>query len=272
MKIYISADIEGITGIANWDEANRTKPDYQQYSRQMTGEIKAACEGAINGGASDIYIKDAHGSGRNIIANDLPQNTNIIRGWSGHPFLMVQELDKSFDALIFIGYHSGGGSDANPMSHTMSSATYNYIKLNEKLASECLINSYTAATVGVPVVFLSGDEGICKEANSLNKNIHTVAVNKGIGNAVISMHPQLAIKKIKEGVESALREDINKCKLALPKHFKIELSFKNHAKAFKISFYPGMKQISSTNVLFEADNYFEVLRMFMFSNLVGRSN
>jgi D-amino peptidase len=185
---------------------------------------------------------------------------------------MVQGLDESFDALIFIGYHSCGGSDTNPMSHTMSSATYNYIKLNEKLASEFLINTYTAAIVSVPVVFLSGDKGICEEVRAVNKNIHTVAVNRGIGNAVISIHPQLAIKKIKEGVESALREDINKCKIELPKHFKVELSFKNHVQAFKISFYPGMKQISSTNVLFESDDYFEVLRMFIFSNLVGRSN
>jgi D-amino peptidase len=144
--------------------------------------------------------------------------------------------------------------------------------LNEKLASECLIHSYTAATVGVPVVFLSGDEGICKEAYRLNNNIQTVAVKKGVGNSVTSMHPQLAVKKIKEGAESALRKDINKCKIELPKHFKIELSFKNHAKAFTMSFYPGIKQISSTNILFETDNYFEVLRMFMFSNLVGRSN
>jgi len=265
MKVYISADIEGITGIANWDEANKIKPDYQKYSKQMTEEVKAACEGAINGGAEDIFIKDAHGSGRNIIADELPQNIKLIRGWSGHPFSMVQELDESFDALIFIGYHSCGSSSANPLSHTMSSSTYNYIKLNEKVASEFLIYCYAAATVGVPLVFLSGDEGLCKEVNTINEKIRTVAVNKGSGNSVISIHPQLAIKKIKESVESILREDINKCKIDLPKHFKMELSFKDHAKAFKISFYPGVKQISSTNVVFESENYFEVLRMFSFS-------
>ncbi|MFW6149338.1 MAG: M55 family metallopeptidase [Atribacterota bacterium] len=265
MKIYISADIEGITGIANWDEANKTKPDYQKYSKQMTEEVKAACEGAINAGAKAIFIKDAHGSGRNIIADDLPQNIKLIRGWSGHPFAMVQELDESFDALIFIGYHSCSSSSDNPLSHTMSSTSYNYIKLNEKLASEFLIYCYAAATVGVPLVFLSGDEGLCNQVNSVNENIRTVAVNKGRGNSVISIHPQLAIKKIKKGVELALREDINKCKINLPRHFKMELSFKNHAQAYKISFYPKVEQISPTNVIFESDNYFEVLKMFSFS-------
>ncbi len=264
MKVYISADIEGITGIAHWDETEKTKSDYQKFSKQMTEEVKAACEGAINAGADEIWIKDAHDSGRNIIAIDLPRIVRLVRGWSEHPYLMVQELDESFDALLMIGYHSFGGSSSNPLSHTLSS-NLNYIKLNGEFTSEFLIHGFAAANMGVPVVFVSGDEGICNEVNKVNKNIKTVAVNKGIGNSVISIHPQLAVKKIKEGVQSILKRDIDKCKIELPDHFKVELSFKNHVKAFKASFYPEMKQISSTNVVFETDNYFEVLRMLLFA-------
>ena len=264
MKIYISADIEGITGIAHWDETEKSKSDYQKFAQQMTDEVKAACEGAVNVGVEEIWIKDAHDSGRNIIAVDLPEIIRLVRGWSKHPYSMVQELDESFDALLMIGYHSFGGSSFNPLSHTLSSSTLNYIKLNGEFASEFLIHSYIAAMVNVPVVFVSGDEGICKEVNKVNKNIKTVAVNKGVGNSVISIHPQLATKKIKEGVESILKGDINKCKVKLPDHFKIELSFKNHGRAYKASFYPKMKQLSSTNVVFESDDYFEVLRMLLF--------
>jgi len=265
MKVYISADIEGITGITHWDETEKSKSDYQKFAQQMTNEVKAACEGAINAGAKEIWIKDAHDTGRNIIAADLPQKIKLVRGWSEHPFSMVQELDKSFDALLMIGYHSFAGSNSNPLSHTLSSRTFNYIKFNGEYTSEFLIHSYAAATVGVPVVLVSGDEGICKEANKINKNIKTVAVNKGVGNSVISIHPRLAVEKIKEGVEFALKGDLNKCKVKLPDHFKIELSFRNHGRAFKVSFYPEMKQISSTNLVFETDNYFEVLRMLLFT-------
>lgn len=265
MKIYISADIEGVTGIAHWDETEKTKSDYQKFSKQMTDEVRAACEGAIKAGAKEIWIKDAHDTGRNISAADLPQNIKLVRGWSEHPFLMVQELDKSFDALLMIGYHSFGSSSSNPLSHTLSSSTLNYIKLNGEYASEFLIHGYAAATIGVPVVFVSGDEGICREANKVNKNIKTVAVNKGVGNSVVSIHPKLAVEKIKEGVELILKGDIDKCRIELPEHFKVKLSFRNHTKAFKASFYPGMKQISSTNVVFESHDYFEVLRMLLFA-------
>jgi len=264
MKIYISADIEGITGIAHWNETEKSKPDFREFCDQMTKEVKAACDAAINVGVKEIWVKDAHDTGRNIIASQLPQEIKLVRGWSEHPLLMVQELDKSFDALIMIGYHSFGSSSDNPLSHTLNPSELNYIKLNGKLASEFLIYGYAAATLDVPVIFISGDEGICEEAKALNENIRTVAVNKGVGNSVISIHPQLAVEKIKEGVKSALKEDINQCKILLPEYFKVELSFKKHWKAFKTSFYPGMKQISSTNVLFESDNYFDVLRMLLF--------
>ena len=265
MKIYISADIEGITGIAHWDETEKSKPDYQKFAKQMTDEVKAACEGAIKAGVKEIWIKDAHDTGRNILADELPQMIKLVRGWSEHPYLMVQELDKSFDALLMIGYHSFGSSSSNPLSHTLSSSALNYIKLNGEYASEFLIHGYAAATVGVPVVFISGDEGICQEASRINKNIKTVAVNKGVGNSVISIHPKLAVEKIKESVELILKGDIDECKIELPEHFKVEISYKKHASAFKASFYPGMKQISSTNLVFETDDYFEVLRMLLFT-------
>jgi len=265
MKIYISADIEGVTGITHWDETEKSKSDYQKFAKQMTDEVKAACEGAIKAGVKEIWIKDAHDTGRNINAAELPQNIKLVRGWSEHPYLMVQELDESFDALLMIGYHSFGSSSSNPLSHTLSSSTLNYIKLNGEYASEFLIHGYAAATMGVPVVFISGDEGICTEANKVNKNIKTVAVNKGVGNSVISIHPQLAVEKIREGVESILKGDIDKYKIELPEHFKVKLSYKKHTRAFKASFYPGMKQISSTSLLFETDNYFEVLRMLLFA-------
>ena len=167
-----------VAGITAWEEARRTSPYYPYFAEQMTKEVVAACEGAIIAGATEIVIKDAHASGMNINPSMLPQNIKLIRGWSGHPYKMIQGIDESFDAVIFIGYHSYGGSDANPLAHTVSSSVIDYIKLNGKYLSEFLLHSYLAVYLGISVVFLSGDKGICEEAKKFDENIVTVVTVK----------------------------------------------------------------------------------------------
>lgn len=263
MKIYISADIEGVTGIAHWDETEKSKGDYSYFAAQMTREVKSACEGANATGVKEIWINDAHDYARNINPLELPQNIMLIREWSGHPFSMMQEIDNSFDGVIMIGYHSPGGSNGNPLAHTLTTG-FNYIKINDEIASEFLINAYTAAYVGVPILFVSGDKYLCGEVKKLNNNIKTLAVNIGVGNSSISMHPDLSVKKIKDEIEEILKNDLDKYKIKLPDKFKVEIGYMRHHSAYKASFYPGMKQISPKAVIFETDNYFDVLRMLAF--------
>ena len=97
MKAYLSVDIEGVAGIAHWDEASKREADYAEFQDQMTSEAVAACEGALEAGATEVWIKDAHGTGRNIRQEALPVEAVLIRGWSNHPLGMVQELDAGFD-------------------------------------------------------------------------------------------------------------------------------------------------------------------------------
>lgn len=263
MKVYISADIEGVTGVTSWDEAESDKPEYMRFAEQMTREVKAACQGAIKAGASEIWIKDAHNTARNIDPREMPKNSRLVRGWSGHPFAMVQELDETFDAALFIGYHSCAGSNDNPLAHTMSGKV-RYIKINDKFISEFLLNAYAAASVGVPVVFVSGDKGLCSEVKRVNNNIITLGVKDGIGGSTINMNPDLAVELIEKEVEKALTRDLKLGEIRLPERFKVEICFAKHADAYKASFYPGMKEMSSNSVLYESDNYFDVLTMINF--------
>ncbi len=264
MKVYISSDIEGVTGVTHWDETSKSKGDYHPFAKQMTREVNAACEAASRAGAEEIWVNDAHGSGRNLDIQELPKNVRIIRGWSEHPLLMVQELDESFDAVMFIGYHSHSGSKDNPLSHTMSSSKLNYIKINGEFANEFIIHSYAASMFGVPSVFVSGDKGLCDYVEKTNSNIKTVSVKEGVGNSTISIHPDLAVEKIKSGVEEILVSNIDLCNVSLPELFEVEISYTNHTSAYKASFYPGVEQISSTNVKLQTSDYFDVLRMIMF--------
>ena len=263
MKIYLSADIEGITGTTHWDEAEKKHADYAEFREQMTAEVAAACEGALKAGAQEIWVKDAHDSARNILAAQLPAEARLIRGWSGHPYIMMERLDSSFQAVVLVGYHSRAGSSASPLAHTMSGRDA-YVKINEHFASEFLIAAYTAALEGVPVAFVSGDAGLCLEAAELLPGISTVAVKEGIGSSTTSIHPRLAVEKIREGVYAALKKDITGCRLKLPEHFTVEIRYNEAARAYAASFFPGASLLDPFAIRFDADNFFNVLQLITF--------
>lgn len=263
MKIYITADIEGVTGAAHWDETNKSHADYAAFGEQMTAEVAAACEGALNAGATEVWVKDAHWTGRNIIPAKLPREVRLVREWSGHPFSMMQELDETFQAALAIGYHARAGSSGSPLAHTMTGEVIS-LTINGQYVSEFQIAAYTAGLVRVPVVFISGDAGICEEARTLVPNIGAVAVKHGVGNSTVNIHPHLAVEQIRAGVEAALKADVSKCRVPMPGHFAVEVCYRNHHNAYHASFFPGARLVGPHAVGFEADDYFEALRFFSF--------
>ena len=264
MKIFISADIEGVTGVTHWDETDIHKPDHAAFQEQMTAEVAAACEGALQAGATEIWVKDAHGSGRNLVAAKLPQAVRLIRGWSGHPFQMLQELDKSFTAVLMVGYHSPSGEGGNPLSHTLTGWLAE-LRVNGQRVSEFLLNAYIAGLVNVPVVFVSGDKGLCDEVQIFNPSIVTVPVKEGIGNSTVSLHPHLALSEIREKVAQALQGDLEACRVVLPRSFRVELRYKDHYHAYRYSFYPGAVLKDACTVELETNDYFDVLRWLLFT-------
>lgn len=264
MKVYISADIEGVTGINHWDETNKTKPDFPEYREQMTREVAAACEAATAAGAKEIWVKDAHWTGRNLIAEKLPENVKLIRGWSGHPFSMVQEIDSSFDAAMMIGYHDAAGTNSNTLAHTMVGSVVESIYINDELASEFHLHSWVCLSKGVPVVLVSGDQGLADVVKAFNPNISTVAVNQGIGDSTVSIHPHLALKQIKAAVGSALKADLKQCLKALPESFAVELNYREHRQAYKAGFFPGVEQTGPKQIRFNAPNPYEMMRTLLF--------
>ena len=263
MKIYISVDIEGTAGITHWDEARKTHADYAEFREEMTREALAACEGAIAAGAQEIVIKDAHGSGRNILAARLPECARIVRGWSGHPLSMIQELDATFDAVLFIGYHSKAGAETNPLAHTLTTGVAS-IKLNGTPASEFLLHTYAAALSGVPAAFVSGDQGLCGDVAAFNPNIKTLAVSQGIGPSTVSMAPQLAQRLIRDGVAAALKGDLGAVKVRLPEAFTLDVTFVGPTQAYKASWYPGARDLGGQTVRLETKDYFDVMRALQF--------
>lgn len=265
MKVFISADIEGITTTTFWDETDQYKNEYKYHAEQMTNEVVMACEGAIEAGATEIIVRDAHDAGNNIDITKLPSCAKLIRSWSGHPYSMVYGIDKSFDAAIFIGYHSAASRCGNPLSHTESLRTQ-YVKINGRLASEFMLFSYTATLEKVPTVFLSGDKMLCDDYSDLHPKLITCPVKEGIGALTLNYNPKETLHRIKSKVSEALKQDLTNALPILPKKFELEICYREQKNAEKFSYFPGVEKINDNTVIFKTNDYFELLRVFTFIN------
>jgi D-amino peptidase len=263
MKVYISADIEGVTNVTSRDETEHGKPGHEPAREQMTAEVAAACEGALAAGVDEIWVKDAHDRANNLIPSRLPKPVRLIRGWSGHPLSMMQELDGSFDGAMMIGYHARAGAGASPLEHTFTGRV-GEIRVNDRPFSEFAFAAYAAAYYEVPVALISGDEGICAEATALCPGISAVPVKRGIGSSTNSIHPDAACERIQQAAETALKGDLSSCAISLPNRFSIDVVFRRHGDAYAGSFYPGAALTNPSTVRFETDDYFEALRALSF--------
>lgn len=262
-KLFISADIEGTCGIMHWDETEKNHADYAYFAAQMSREVAAACEGAHEAGYDEVLVKDAHDSARNINPLMLPSYAGILRGWGGHPYSMMLGLDNTFDGVVFTGYHNAAGTDSNPLAHTMDTSLAE-VRLNGELLSELHINALIASYEGVPVYAVTGDDGICAWMQARSPHTAVVPVNYGMGGASRSIHPEAAVRLIREAVRDAVQQPRESCLFPMPEHFHMEITYRDQAKARRLSFYPGAKQTSPRVLTYDTSDCFEFLRMMHF--------
>lgn len=262
LKIYISVDMEGITDVIHWNETN-PGDDYQYYRLLMTKEANAAIEGAIDAGAKEIVVRDAHSSARNIIPDLLHKKAKLIREWSGGPYSMMEGINNSFDAVLFIGYHAKAMTQNATLKHTMSGTILD-LKVNDVSLPEAGWNGLIAGYFNVPVVFVSGDKAICDQCKEIFGKIYTLAVKEGLGDASINLHPDVSRELIKKHVHEAIinRGRIKPLKFKSP--YTIEIQFKQESLAHRLSYYPNAKRVGEYSVSFSSDDFFEIMRFFMF--------
>jgi D-amino peptidase len=227
----------------------------------MSKEVNAAVEGAIAAGATEIIVRDSHGSARNIIPDMLHKKAKLIRDWSGGPKGMMEGIDESFDAAMFIGYHAKAGTPDALLEHT-SSGTVTDFSVNGISMPEAGYNALIAGSFGVPVVFVAGDKALCEQAEQLFGPVEAVPVKEGIGSAAMNLHPDVAHAKIRAGVEKALRN------LATYKPYKIDppytlvLKLKNEEQVHKGSFYPGAKRTGEWELTYKTDDVLALITAF----------
>lgn len=260
-KVFISADLEGVTGVTGWAETRYGGQGYEEACRRMTLEVKAACDAAVALGFR-VVVKDGHEDARNIDPEQLPRGAELIRGWRTSPAAMMGGLDNSFAAALYIGYHSAEGSDTSPLAHTIEHDLFSWIKLDGKLASEFTLNALWAAAYGVPSVFLSGDQGICDAARQECPGIGVCATKVCTGDSTWNIHPAQALEEIGAGVREALGR--SHPTPALRDSYTLEIRFREHQRARCASWYPGAKLLDPCTVAYTAQTPMELMTAKMF--------
>ena len=262
MKIYISSDIEGVAGVPSWEYGNRKNLDYGIGRDLMAEEVNAAIEAALESGAKEIIVNDSHASMVNLIPTKIHRAAKLLQG-EVKPWSMMQGMDRKYDAALFLGYHSMGGTWQGSMAHTYSAAIVE-ARVNGIPFGEPGLNAAFCGYHRTPLVFLSGDEAAAKEIQKLIPSIVTVAVKKGYGRkAVLSIHPEIAREKIRDGVKKALSQG-EKIKPFLPKSpYTLEVELRSSEMADLCERIPGIKRLSDSRISFKNRDYKEIFRCFL---------
>jgi len=195
MKIYILTDLEGVAGVSRWDQTGQDSPGYPQAVRLMTEELRACVEGiqSVEPGA-DIWVWDAHGCG-SVDLERFPRGARLL---SRGPIAVPAYLDSSFDALYFLGQHAKAGTQDGNLAHTYSSKTVEYYRINGIEMGEFGCRAALAGSLGVPTVFVSGDDKMMAEARELIPGIYGAEVKVGLG-------PELALHLAPEDARDLIR-------------------------------------------------------------------
>ena len=271
LKVYISADMEGVVGAVTSDQLGPSGFEYGYFRELMTAEVNAAIEAARAAGATQILVSDSHGNGENLLMDRLPQDIQLVRSWP-RPLMMMQGIDASFDAAIFIGYHASTANPSGVRAHTMSSANIAGLKLNGVDMPETGVNAAIAGDFGVPVVMISGDDAIVAEATALLGDIEgaTVKWNYGFHSARTLM-PEAALDVIREKVSAALArlDDFEPYRLEGP--VTVDLTYKNYMPAELMAYLPSVDRVDSHTIRFVGRDMTEVSKFLEFATSYSAS-
>jgi D-amino peptidase len=263
-KVYISADMEGIAGVVSPDQLGPTGFEYARFREFMTAEVIAAIEGAREAGATEILVSDSHGNGLNLLIERLPADVRIVRSWP-RPLGMMEGIDSSFAAAIFIGYHSGTTNPSGVRAHTLSSASYAGVALNGVQVPEAGLNAAIAGHYGVPVALISGDDAAVEETRRLIGDIEGVVVKRAISfHAASTLTPQAAQSLIRERVKAALarRASLRPYRMTTP--VRLDLTFKNYRPAEILGYLPIVQRTDAHSIRYTGRNVLEVSKFLQF--------
>jgi D-amino peptidase len=260
-KIFISVDMEGITGVVQPAQLGPTGFEYSRAREWMTAEAKAAIEGARAGGATSFVLADSHGNAQNLLIDQLPEDVRIVRGFP-RPLSMMQGIDETFAAAVFIGYHASEMTIDAVRGHTFSSAKLLGVSLNGVEVSEGIFNAAIAGHFGVPVLFVSGDRKAVEQMQTVTPGIGSAIVKEPLGyHSAITVTPARGQALIRDGVRAALLRRSATPPYKLQSPITLDVGFKMTLDAERASFIPGLTRTGAHTVRGALPDMLQIVRL-----------
>jgi D-amino peptidase len=271
VRVHVISDMEGIAGIVRGEQTNAGEPLFDEGRRLYTEEINAAVRGAKAAGATEIVVMDCHGAGggftfNSLIADDLDPSCEFVvqSEWTGYTAF----LESGCDAALFVGMHARAGTADGVLNHTVSGVDWQNLWFNGTLVGETGINAALCGTWGCPVLLVTGDAAVCREAGELlGPGLTTVAVKDGLG---VFSSRMLAPKRARELVEDGAKRALADLGAVAPydpgSPCEIKVEYKRTAQPAKLRFQSGVELLDARTIVSRADDWWTAWKQFFFAS------
>ena len=260
IKIYISADMEGVAGVVSDAQLGPEGFEYGRFREFMTDEVNASIDAARMAGATEILVSDSHGNGQNLLIEKLPDDVMIVRSWP-RELGMMEGIDDTFDGVIFLGYHASASNTRGVRAHTMSSANVVDIRLNGISMSEGAMNAAIAGHFGVPVIMISGDDVAVAETQVIVGDMEGAVVKWARGfHSAQTMTPEAAKEVIRTRTKAAIDRIGDFKPYVLETPVELELTLKHYRPVELLSYLAGVERVNAHTIRYTGKDIIEISR------------
>jgi D-amino peptidase len=251
-KIFICVDMEGISGVSNAEQTAGTGADYGRARKMMADDVNAAIRGAVDGGATDIVVIDSHGTGHNLQRDDLDARARLISGNAIRRYGMMEGLDETFDAVIFIGHHAKAGSPVGVLAHTQNGNILD-VHVNGRSVGEGGISTLYAHWFGVPVALVTGDQIAVAQIKDVATEARGVVVKRALNGRTVELRPT---SDTRDEIQRAAQEAVRTARRFEPRRtgpFRIQVWYRDSAIPEVAAVIPGIERPTPDSVAFSAE-------------------
>jgi D-amino peptidase len=270
VKVFISFDMEGVAGIVDWSQCRAPGQPYEEGRRLLLGEVNAAIDGAVAGGATEIVCNDSHGTMNNLDPAALHGQASYVSG-RHKPLYMMQGLDATADVVFMVGYHGSISGESSVLSHTYNPSVISHVSLNGVRVGESGINALVALAYGVPVGLITGDRQTAGEARPFLADAELVVVKESFTRfGASNLHPEMARAMITDGARRAVERvaDVKPPSISLPATLEVKVQTADMAEV--ASWVRGAERTGVRTVSIRGEDPLAMFRSFVAVTYITR--